>query len=241
MEDAVYDRMNDLELRHWWFVARRRIIAALIGRVLGQLPARILEAGCGSGGNLQMLRGFGEVDAFEFYGPARESAERKTGMVIPFGALPDALPFAGSTYDLIGLFDVLEHIQDDVGSLAALRERLGEGGKILLTVPALPFLWSGHDVRHHHFRRYTAASLSEVARKAGLKVTYSSYFNFFLFPLAVAARGVKRLTGSEVPDDRMPAGWLNAILARIFGSERHLLGRIRLPIGLSLTAVLEKA
>ena len=155
--------------------------------------------------------------------------------------LPDALPFAGSTYDLIGLFDVLEHIQDDVGSLVALRERLGEGGKILVTVPALPFLWSGHDVRHHHFRRYTAASLSEVARKAGLKVTYSSYFNFFLFPLAVAARGVKRLTGSEVPDDRMPAGWLNAILARIFGSVRHLLGRIRLPIGLSLTAVLEKA
>lgn len=125
MEDAVYDRMNDLELRHWWFVTRRRIIAALIGRVLGQRPARILEAGCGSGGNLQMLLGFGEVDAFEFYGPARESAERKTRMVIPFGALPDALPFAGSTYDLIGLFDVLEHIQDDVGSLAALRERLG--------------------------------------------------------------------------------------------------------------------
>ena len=87
----------------------------------------------------------------------------------------------------------------------------------------------------------TSASLAEAARQAGLKVRYSSYFNFFLFPLAVAARAVKRLSGSDVPDDRMPAEWLNGLLARIFGVERHLMGRVRLPIGLSLAVVLEKA
>ncbi len=240
MDSAVYDRMNDLESRHWWFVARRKIIATLIGHTLDKRPVRILEAGCGSGGNLQMLRAFGEVDAFEYHEPAREAAARKTGMTIPFGALPHALPFDG-TYDLIGLFDVLEHIEDDIGSLVALGQRLAPGGKILVTVPALPSLWSGHDVRHHHFRRYTSASLAEAARQAGLKVRYSSYFNFFLFPLAVAARAVKRLSGSDVPDDRMPAEWLNGLLARIFGVERHLMGRVRLPIGLSLAVVLEKA
>ena len=241
MDSIVYDRMNELEARHWWFVARRRIIASLIRRAMGKRSGRILEAGCGSGGNLQMLRNFGEVDAFEFYGPAREEAMRKSGLTIPFGALPDALPFAGSQYDLIGLFDVLEHIRDDVGSLAALGERLGEGGKILVTVPALPLLWSGHDVRHHHFRRYTRSTLAEAAAKAGLKVSYSSYFNFFLFPLAVTSRGMKRLAGSDAPDDRMPADWVNRLFTRIFGTERHLLGRVRLPIGLSLAAVLEKA
>ena len=240
MDSAVYDRMNDLEARHWWFVARRKIIASLIGRTLEKRPARILEAGCGSGGNLRMLGDFGEVDAFEYHDPAREAAARKTGMTIPFGALPDVLPF-DRDYDLIGLFDVLEHIEDDVGSLVALRQRLGEGGKILITVPALPALWSGHDVRHHHFRRYTKASLAEAAQKAGLKVTYASYFNFFLFPLAVAARAVKGLSRSDVPDDRMPSSWANALLTRVFGTERHLLGRVRLPIGLSLAVVLEKA
>lgn len=240
MDSAVYDRMNDLEAQHWWFVARRQIIAALIGRTLDKRPARILEAGCGSGGNLQMLRSFGEVDAFEYHDPAREAAVRKTGMTIPFGALPDTLPF-DDAYDLIGLFDVLEHIEDDVNSLITLRGRLAPGGKILVTVPALPALWSGHDVRHHHFRRYTKASLTKAAQQAGLKVTYVSYFNFFLFPLTVAARAIKRLTGSQVPDDQMPAAWLNALLVRIFGGERHLLGRVRLPIGLSLAVVLEKA
>ena len=110
-----------------------------------------------------------------------------------------------------------------------------------MTVPAFPFLWSKHDERHHHFRRYTRASLAEVAQKAGLKVKYSSYFNMFLFPLAVTTRAVKKITDSDTPDDQLPATWLNAVLARIFGFERHLLGHVRLPFGLSLAAVLEKA
>ncbi len=113
--------------------------------------------------------------------------------------------------------------------------------KILVTVPAFPFMWSKHDERHHHFRRYTRKGLAEAAHRAGLRVSYSSYFNTFLFPLALLARGVKRLTGSEAPDDRLPPPWINAVLKRVFGFERHLLGHLRLPFGLSLAAVLEKA
>ena len=126
-------------------------------------------------------------------------------------------------------------------SLAALAARLSDKGVILVTVPAFPFLWSRHDERHHHFRRYTRKTLAEVAAKAGLKVRYSSYFNFFLFPAAVATRALKRLTGSETPDDSMPSGWVNGVLTRVFGAERHLVGRLRLPFGLSLAAVLERA
>lgn len=242
MEHAVYDRMNELEAEHWWFVARRRIISALIDRTLpSRNGAAILEAGCGSGGNLRMLSRFGRVDAFEFNELARRRASEKTGLDIRFGALPQELPFDDRKYDVIGLFDVLEHVEADRDSLAALGERLADNGRLLVTVPAFPRLWSRHDERHHHFRRYTRDSLAQVAKAAGLKVTYSSYFNSLLFFGAVATRALKRMTRSEVPDDSMPPGWLNATLTRIFSLERHLVGRIRMPVGLSLVAVLEKA
>jgi SAM-dependent methyltransferase len=242
MDRKVYDRMNELETNHWWFVARRMIIAKLMQRQLrGRRDAQILEAGCGSGGNLAMLAQFGQVDAFEYDGQARDAAKAKSGLDIRFGALPAELPFDDRCYDVIGLFDVLEHVEADTASLAALGARLTKGGKILVTVPAFPTLWSRHDERHHHFRRYTRASLAEVAREAGLRVSYSSYFNFFLFPAAVTTRAIKRLSGSDVPDDTMPQGWVNRTLTRIFGMERHLVGRVRLPVGLSLAAVLEKA
>lgn len=242
MDRTVYDRMNELETTHWWFVARRGIIAALIGRFLPRKDeAQILEAGCGSGGNLVMLGRFGRVDAFEYDATARQHAAEKSRLDVRFGALPDDLPFEDRRYDLIGLFDVLEHVEPDSASLAALAGRLTERGVILVTVPAFPFLWSRHDERHHHFRRYTRASLAQVAAKAGLKVRYSSYFNFFLFPAAVVARWLKRMTGSDKPDDRLPPATVNAVLMRIFGIERHLIGRLRLPVGLSLAAVLEKA
>ena len=242
MDRSVYDRMNELEATHWWFVARRKVIATFVARELkGRAQPRILEAGCGSGGNLAILARFGQVDAFEYDGGAREHAVMKSGLDIRFGALPDDLPFDDRRYDLIGLFDVLEHVEDDSASLAALAGRLKTGGRILVTVPAFPFLWSKHDVRHHHFRRYTRASLAEAARQAGLKVSYCSYFNAFLFPLAVTARAMKRLTGRDTPDDTLPPAWLNGVMARIFGFESRVLKAARFPVGLSLAAVLERA
>lgn len=239
MDRSVYARMDEQEANHWWFKARRDIIRAVMQRVV-DLPenATILEAGCGTGGNLQMLSEFGDVDAFEFDDSAREIAAEKSGQVIPFGALPEGIPFAGKTYDLIGLFDVLEHVEDDEGALRALGQHLSTDGVILVTVPAFQWLWSKHDVSHHHFRRYSRASLRKAAQAAGLEVAQCGYFNSFLLPVAIGLRALKRLIRSDAPDDTMPAPGLNRALYNVFSSEQHLLGRIRMPAGLSVMAIL---
>jgi len=240
MDRLVYERMNEQEATHWWFAGRREVIAETIRRLI-PLPdrARILEAGCGTGGNLQMLKGLGDLDAFEYDADARAVASEKSALDIPFGALPHDIPRPARRYDMIALFDVLEHIEDDTATLHSLGGRLTGDGRIFVTVPALPWLWSSHDERHHHFRRYTRRSLKQAAERAGLEVENSFYFNGLLLPVAVGMRWLKALMRSDAPDDTMPSGWLNRALYRVFSSERHLVGRMRLPLGLSVCAILK--
>lgn len=239
MDRTVFDRMSAQEDAHWWFAARRQVLRAVIGRLV-DLPERprILEAGCGTGGNLAMLAEFGRIRAFELDDEARQTARRKTGVSVAAGALPDAIPFDTERFDMIGLFDVLEHVEADEAALVALRQRLEPGGRILLTVPALPWLWSRHDEDHHHFRRYTRSRLRQVAHAAGLEAEQLFYFNSLLLPVAVATRVAKALLGSEVADDAIPPPALNSALRSIFAAERHLVGRASFPVGLSLCAVL---
>lgn len=239
MDRAVFDRMAAQEDVHWWFAARRQILSAVISRLV-DLPnePRILEAGCGTGGNLQMLEGFGQVRAFELDADARRAAELKSDLAIAEGALPDAVPFESEQFDLIGLFDVLEHVEKDEASLAALASRLTPEGRIVMTVPAFPSLWSRHDERHHHFRRYTRGHLAKVADAAGLRMEHGFYFNTALFPVAVAGRALKAILRLDRADDTLPNPLINAALRSVFGAERHLVGRIRMPVGLSLCAVL---
>lgn len=240
MNRLVYHRMDQLEAEHWWFSARRNIIQTVIERLIAPTSqAQIMEAGCGSGGNLAMLRSLGDLDAFEYDEEARGRAAEKSGMDISYGALPDAVPFGKKNYDLIGLFDVLEHIEEDSASLRALGDRLNDRGRILLTVPAYQWLWSKHDVRHHHFRRYSKRHLQIVAEEAGLEVEHAFYFNTLLFPVALSLRGLKALLRSEAPDDDMPGPAVNAALKRVFQSERALIGRVPMPFGLSLCAILK--
>lgn len=240
MDRQVYERMDANEASHWWFVGRRQIIETAIRRLI-PLPknADILEAGCGTGGNIALLSNFGALDAFEYDPLAREVAADKSGLAVLAGALPDDIPFGQKHYDIIGLFDVLEHIKDDQATLTQLAARLKPNGRILLTVPAMPWLWSRHDERHHHFRRYTRKSLRHTTGNADIVVEKSFYFNTLLLPLAIGSRAVKAVTNSDAADDAMPPPWLNRILSDTFSSERHLLGRLSMPVGLSLCAVLK--
>ncbi|RVT43263.1 class I SAM-dependent methyltransferase [Sphingobium algorifonticola] len=241
MDRAAYSSMSAQEADHWWFVARRAIISHLIERhvPLGD-DARILEAGCGTGGNLSLLAGYGRLDAFEYDADARALAAGHGIGTIAGGALPHDIGFGDTDYDMIALLDVLEHIDDDRASLAALGGRLKTDGRLLLTVPAVPWLWSDHDALHHHKRRYTRESLQVVAQDAGMQVQAIGYFNSLLFPLAVMQRIAHQVTRSKAALDARPSAPVNAMLKGIFAAERHLVDHIRFPIGLSLYAVLSR-
>ena len=239
MERAVFDRMAELDSSHWWFVARRRILSELIEREV-PLPAdaRILEIGCGTGHNFEMLGRFGRVEAIEVDDEARALSSSRLGREVGSSPLPELPGIADGSYHLIALLDVLEHIEEDRASLASIKRKLAPNGRVLLTVPANQWMWSAHDAAHHHHRRYSKAGLRTVIAEAGLKVETLSYFNSLLFPVAAAARIVGRATKKTESDDAMPSAPVNAVLEKIFGFERHLIGRVPLPAGVSLVAIL---
>jgi SAM-dependent methyltransferase len=238
MDRIIYDRMEQHDSRHWWYLARRRVLAALIERRINLPPfADILEIGCGTGHNLAMLGQFGHVDAIEVDAAARDIAAKRLGREVGSSPLPELIGVADGSYDMIAILDVLEHIEDDRAALVSMARRLKAGGTILIAVPAHPWLWSAHDVANHHYRRYTRKTLKAVIAAAGLKISYLSALNSFLFPLAVASRLFDQLRGKEGSDDALPPGPLNAFFNAVFGAEAHVVGRVPLPIGVSLVAV----
>jgi SAM-dependent methyltransferase len=240
MDRAVYDRMAEIDRDHWWFVGRRRIIRALIERFrpkAGKLS--ILEVGCGTGSNIALLQEFGTVEAIEPDDHARAFSELRTGIAIKGGYLPN-VPLEDGRYDLIVLLDVLEHIPDDHGALVALRAKLAPGGRLLLTVPAMPTLWSGHDVAHHHQRRYTAKTLEAVVKGAGFRTIHRGAFNSLLLPLIVGIRALNKLRRHEGgDDDALPPKPINSMLAGLFGAERYAAVRGLFPLGVSIGLVAE--
>jgi SAM-dependent methyltransferase len=235
MDRQIYDRMRLIEADHWWFKGRRRILAGLIGDMGLPEGARVLEVGCGTGGNLAMLAGFGQAVGLEPDEDSRAYAAEKTGVCVKGGLLPDSLPFATGSFDLVCAFDVIEHVDADAAAMGALAGLIRPGGHFLATVPAHAWMWSGHDELHHHKRRYGLAAFRGLVEDAGLDVAKASYFNSLLFPPIAAVRLAKTLARSKSPDDdAIPAAPINGLLASIFGSELSWLRRGSLPFGVSI-------
>jgi SAM-dependent methyltransferase len=238
MERVVYQQMAELDQRHWWYRARREVLAELIRRVVDPpKDAHILEIGCGTGHNLAMLGDFGKVDALELDDESRAHAEKRLGRSVMSARLPQLTGVAERHYDLIGAFDVIEHIDDDHSALASIATRLKPNGKFVMTVPAHQWMWSAHDVVNHHRRRYSKRRLKSLIENSPMKLEHIGYFNSLLFPLAVADRLLSKLRKKDDIDLKLPAPPLNRALERTFAAERHLVGRLPLPPGLSLFAV----
>jgi SAM-dependent methyltransferase len=246
MDLSMYQEFAEyLEARHWWFVGRRRIIASILSDLLGERnDLRILDVGCGTGGMLPLLAAHGRVTGVDPAQAAIHYATRRypgvaTLIQVDF---PRQLP-PGVDYDLVTLFDVLEHLDDDATALRCAASLLRPGGILIVTVPALPSLWSPHDVINQHHRRYLRRQLKECIEGAGFELSRLSYYNSLLLPAVFATRGIRRRMakpGDRRSDFRIGSDWLNHRLADLFGFERHLLKRFDLPIGVSLLAIARK-
>ena len=236
MNRDAFALMAREEQDHWWFRGRRDFIARAIRTLALPTNASLLDAGCGSGGTMALLRQFGTVAGFEYDAEARERARARGIGRVEAGALPGPLPFEGERFDVIGLFDVLEHLPEPVASLSALATRVAPTGALVLTVPALPWLWGPHDEVHHHHRRYTHRTLRAHLEAAGWRVESLTYMNMLLLPLAIAQRLRERVVGYNA-QALSPSPRVNALLWRIWQLERFWIPQRRLPVGLSLLAV----
>lgn len=233
--------MAGLEETHWWFQGRRAILESIISKLSLPADAAILEAGCGTGGNLAMLARHGEVHAVELDQTSLRYARGRGIGEISWGRLPERIPYEAMNFDLIVVLDVLEHLDEDEKTIAALASRLKDGGWLVVTVPAFQFLYGAHDVIHHHFRRYDYSRLNLLLQGKGLEITLLNYFNTFLFPFIAAVRLARKLApsaGSDLRGGRF--GLLNRLLGALFAAERHLIHRTHMPFGVSLLAVCRK-
>jgi SAM-dependent methyltransferase len=239
MEAHLYEEMARVEEHHWWFRGRRAVILAVMQQHLEPRPSRrILDVGCGTGGNLAALRQFGHVEGLDHSEEALRFCRARLGPDFPLhrGELPGGLP--EGRFDVVTAFDVLEHLPDPVSTLRAICQVLEPDGTLVCAVPAFPFLWSAHDEVHHHQRRYTLSLLRQQLAEAGLCIRWSSYFNSLLFPPIAAVRLLQRLGPKQqsARSDVETGGpeWANRLLETVFSAERFVVPRFSLPAGVSL-------
>lgn len=245
METHIYDQFAALENRHFWFRGRRAIFFDLLDQELGgpRQDLRILEVGCGPGGMLSPLSRYGTVHGLDIALDALRYCRHRGFPHMALGS-GTQLPFADASFDLVALFDTIEHIQDDQGVLAEVRRILKPGGAVVVSVPAYQFLYSQNDRLVHHQRRYTRAHLDRLLRAERFAPRKLTYFNTFLFPLILPAVLVlklkERLFGLPRGQTNLShefAPPINGLFAWLMATERWFLRHCEFPFGHSLVAI----
>ncbi len=250
MECTAYEQFRDLEETHWWFRGRRTVYFGLLRHYLAQnRPARVLDLGCGMGGFLPGLAQFCE----RVY-PADISVESLvhcTERGFDQGVVVNGytLPYADNSFDLICMFDAIEHIPDDNCVMREVARVLRPGGSIFVSVPAYQFLFANNDRIAQHQRRYTRPRLNKVFEQAGLQVQRNTHTNVFLFPLILpAVLGIKtleKLFSKQADPQHTNLSWpipkfVHDGLHAIFAAELPFSKRFDWPVGHSIAAVAQK-
>jgi SAM-dependent methyltransferase len=252
MDRAHFEVVADVQLRHWWFVARRRIVRRVLGAVLPSDPsALVVDVGCGAGANAASLADHYRCLGIDVSADAVELARHQFPDVeYVCGTAPGDIATAMTTARAVLLMDVLEHARDDRAVLAPLVDALPSGAIVLLTVPADMRLWSAHDELLQHHRRYDVETLRHTWSGLPVETLLVSHFCARLYPLARLQRRLGRLwpgRSQRAWDMAVPIAPVNRLLLDIFAGEAEVLvdvlGGRRLrgyEHGLSLMALLRR-
>lgn len=238
MEQHTYGIMNNVEDKHWWFVGRRAILESFLERITQSLRTpnsvlRILDVGCGTGANLEMLKKYGESEGVDVSDDAIEFC-RKKGLKVHKG-LAEELPFADETFDLVTALDVIEHLDDDIAGLKEMYRITKKGGKTLIFVPAFMWLWGVQDDISNHRIRYTKKQIVERLEKAGYTIERATYANWTFFAPILAGRTIMKITGIKPEsENNVNVSALNGIFGKIFSSEKYWLKNFDFPFGVSI-------
>ena len=244
MKKTEYDRMAYREKTYWWHIGRLRIINAYLTMAVNDKKnKRILNIGCGTGGTVATLQRFGRVDNVDTSQQAIDHMKR-SGFNNLTKVTGTKLPFKDNSFDIIAAFDVLEHIEDDLGALNEWRRVLKPGGAVVLTVPAYQWLWSSHDEALFHKRRYTVGRLRRVTNQANLRADKMSYAIVFSLPLVVVFRFInkvlRRQPSSATSYVDVPAV-VNHLFTKLLYAEAKAHRMIKFPAGTSIVARLRKS
>ncbi|WP_306598491.1 bifunctional 2-polyprenyl-6-hydroxyphenol methylase/3-demethylubiquinol 3-O-methyltransferase UbiG [Geothrix sp. 21YS21S-2] len=236
---AAFQDLAGQEARHFWFRSRNRLIAWALGRHAPR-PGTFLEVGCGTGFVLQGLAALFPSTRFtgaEFHVEGLPFAAKRVPGADFLQLDARRLPFEAE-FDVIGLFDVLEHIPEDDQVLVAVAAAVKPGGTVMVTVPQHPWLWSVVDEKASHVRRYTRAMLLDRLAGAGLRPVLATSFVSLLLPLLVQVRRRRDREAFEPLAEFEIAPWKNTLLALVMALERLLIkAGVRWPWGASLLVV----
>jgi len=241
---AEYEKMYHLEQTYWWFQGRKRIVMGLLEPMLAEPQGaprakRVVDLGCGTGLILDELRRHAHPVGVDFSPRALEFCRRRD-LDSLVRAEVSLLPLRSESADIVTALDITEHVEHDDRMIAEIARTLRPGGRVLITVPAHPFLWSEHDETLWHKRRYTRRSLLSLFQGKPLEVERCTYAITFTFLPIVLFRLLQKIN----PIRREPRthlivlpSWANSLLTKILGLEAWLLRRMNLPFGVSLLLV----
>jgi len=226
----MYESHKLSQNNNWWFQGRKDIVESLLDKQLkNKKKLKILEIGSGYGVMAQLLKKYGSVECIEPYPDATKHIKNKLKLKVHTCTFDEFK--TNNKYDVIALFDVLEHMKEDKKAIKRILSLLTKNGALVMSVPAYKFLWSAHDDINNHFRRYTKKGLKSLLAEQFI-IKKLTYFNTFLFPLAILDKLIMSKNKKTQGLNQKP--WINNILYSIFRTERKTLKYLSFPFGVSL-------